>query len=42
MQTEKPNYTPEQVTELLLALTCPDTEKIKQATQMLKAYFKHV
>ena len=34
------SYTPEQLSELLLALTCPDTNKIKQATAMLKPYFK--
>ena len=36
------SYTPDQVTELLNALRCPDTEKIKQATAMLKTYFKQV
>lgn len=43
MQASQPiSYTPDQVTELLTALTCPDTIKIKQATAMLKPYFKTV
>ena len=36
------NYTPEQVTELLMALQQNDTQKIQQATAMLKVYFKRV
>lgn len=39
---QSPSYTPEQLQELLSALTCPDTMKIKQATGMLKPYFKCV
>mgnify|MGYP003904362379 CR=1 FL=1 len=40
--TQQISYTPDQVTELLDALRCPDTDKIKQATAMLKPYFKQV